>query len=43
MADFYKDDLIVVQCGNGVELKFPVSGNPRLVHGTPKQINNIQI
>lgn len=43
MAAFYKDALIVVQCGNGVELTFPVSGNPRLAHGTPGQLNNIQI
>jgi hypothetical protein len=43
MAAFYKDGLIVVQCGNGVEVKFPVEGNPRLSKGTPEQLNNIQI
>jgi hypothetical protein len=43
MAAFYKDGLIVVQCGNGVEVKFPVAGNPRLSHGTPEQLNNIQV
>jgi hypothetical protein len=43
MSALYKDGLIIVQCGNGVELKFPVSGNPRLAHGTPEQLNNIQV
>ena len=43
MAAFYKDGLIVVQCGNGVEVKFPVAGNPRLSNGTPEQLNNIQV
>jgi hypothetical protein len=43
MSAVYKDGLIVVQCGNGVELKFPVSGNPRLAFGTPEQLNNIQV
>ena len=43
MSALYKDGMIVVQCGNEVELKFPVSGNPRLAHGTPGQLNNIQI
>lgn len=43
MATFYKDGLIVVQCGNGVEIKFPVAGNPRLSNGTPEQLNNIRV
>jgi hypothetical protein len=43
MLAFYSDGLIVVQCGNGVEIKFPVVGNPRLSGGTPDQLNNIEI
>jgi len=43
MSAFYSAGLIVVQCGNGVEIKFPVQGNPRLSKGTPDQLNKIEI
>ena len=43
MTAFHKDGMIIVQCGNGIEVKFPVGGNPRLSHGNPEQLNNIQV
>lgn len=33
--------LIVMNCG--LEIRFPVADNPRLCHGTPDQLNHIQI
>ena len=34
---------IVIYMRNGAELRFPVAGNPRLVGGTPLQLNHIEI
>jgi hypothetical protein len=28
---------------SGVEIRFPISGNPRLFKGTPEQLNNIEV
>ena len=37
------DGSIVVQMANGAEIRFPVAANPRLAHGTPQQLNHIEI
>jgi hypothetical protein len=39
----YGDGHIVVIMGSGVEVHFPIAGNPRLSQGTPEQLNNIEI
>jgi hypothetical protein len=39
----YKDGYIVIIMQSGLEIRFPVSGNPRLARGTPQQLNNIEI
>lgn len=39
----YRDGRIVVSMESGVEIRFPVSGNPRLSAGTPEQLNNIEV
>jgi uncharacterized protein DUF2442 len=39
----YKNGHIIIFMKSGVEIKFPVSGNKRLVHGTDQQLNNIEI
>lgn len=28
---------------SGVEVRFPVSLNPRLAHGTPQQLGNVEV
>ncbi|MGA2618810.1 MAG: DUF2442 domain-containing protein [Thermoguttaceae bacterium] len=38
----YQDEHIVVRMESGVEIRFPVAGNPRLSKGTPQQLNNIE-
>ncbi len=38
----YQDEQIVVRMESGVEIRFPVAGNPRLSKGTPRQLNNIE-
>ena len=38
----FRDGGIVVVMGSGAELRFPVSDNPRLAKGTPKQLNHIE-
>lgn len=40
---FFSDGNIVVQMDSGAEVRFPVSGNPRLRKGTPAQLNNIEL
>jgi hypothetical protein len=40
---FYQEGHIVVSMESGVEIRFPIAGNPRLSHGTPEQLNNIEI
>ena len=39
----YKNGQIVVAMQSGVEIRFPVAGNPRLSQGLPEQLNNIEI
>jgi hypothetical protein len=39
----YREGEIVVTMESGDEIRFPVSGNPRLAGGTSEQLNNIEI
>jgi len=39
----FMDGQIVVRMESGAEIRFPVAGNPRLAHGTPRQLNHIEI
>ena len=39
----YRDGYIVVTMESGVEIRFPVAGNPRLCNGTPEQLNNVEV
>ncbi|MBN1893503.1 DUF2442 domain-containing protein [bacterium] len=39
----YKNGLIIIQMESGIEIRFPVSGNERLAHGTFAQLNHIEI
>lgn len=39
----YKNGHIVVHMESGVEVKFPISRNKRLAHGTNQQLNNIEV
>jgi len=39
----YHDGHVVVQMTSGVEIRFPVAGNPRLAKGTPSQLNRIEV
>ena len=34
---------ICVTMVSGVEIRFPVAGNPRLARGTPEQLNHIEV
>jgi hypothetical protein len=39
----YWNGCIVIQMSSGIEIKFPVSENPRLSSGSDAQLNNIEI
>jgi hypothetical protein len=39
----YQDGQIRVAMASGVEIRFPVTGNPRLAKGTPKQLNHVEV
>lgn len=39
----YADGHITISMNSGVEIRFPVAGNPRLSVGTPEQLNRIEI
>lgn len=39
----YRDGHIVISMDSGVEVRFPVSGNPRLADGTPQQLGNVEV
>ena len=39
----YRSGQIVVSMESGVEVRFPVAGNPRLSKGTPQQLNKIEV
>ena len=36
-------DQVIVVMKSGVEIRFPVAGNPRLAEGTPKQRTHIEV
>jgi hypothetical protein len=38
----YLEGYIFVNMESGVEIRFPVSGNPRLSNGTPEQLNHVE-
>jgi len=39
----YRDGHIVISMDSGVELRFPIAQNPRLAHGTPQQLGNVEV
>lgn len=39
----YVDGHILIEMRGGVEVRFPVQGNPRLAQGTPQQLNRIEL
>ena len=39
----YDDGHILIEMHSGVEVRFPVQGNPRLSKGTPDQLNRIEL
>ena len=39
----YHEGHIVVNMESGVEIRFPIAGNPLLSKGTAEQLNNIEI
>jgi len=42
-ATAFRDGHIVISMDSGVEVRFPVSRNPRLTRGTADQLNNIEV
>lgn len=42
-AAHYIDGRIVIEMHSGLEIRFPVRGNPRLAKGTPAQLNRIEL
>ncbi len=43
VAAKYQAPQIIVTMKSGVEIRFPIAGNPRLAAGTPQQLNHIEI
>jgi hypothetical protein len=39
----YRDGHIIISMDSGVEIRFPIARNPRLAHGTPQQLGNVEI
>ena len=39
----YKDGFIVLSMESGIEIRFPVSKNPRLARGSPRQLQHIEM
>ena len=39
----YRGGQVIVAMESGVEIRFPVAGNPRLAAGTPKQLAHIEV
>ena len=39
----YADGHVIVHMDSGVEIRFPIAGNPRLSRGTPEQLNHVEI
>ena len=42
-AAVFQEGFIVVTMKSGAEIRFPVAENPRLAHGTPEQLNKIEL
>ena len=40
---WHQDGFIVIQMESGVEIRFPVAKNPRLVRGTSAQLDRIEL
>ncbi len=40
---YFSDGHIEIEMESGVQVRFPISGNPRLSRGTADQLNNIEI
>lgn len=39
----YSDGRIYIVYANGIDFSFPITGNARLEHGTPEQLNHIEV
>ncbi len=39
----FQNGEIVIAMESGNEIRFPVTRNPRLAHGTPEQLNHIEL
>ena len=39
----YRDGFVAVVMESGVEIRFPIAGNPRLARGTSAELNHIEI
>jgi hypothetical protein len=39
----FSDGQVIVIMDSGVEIRFPIAGNPRLAQGSPEQLNNIEV
>jgi hypothetical protein len=39
----YVAGYVEICMASGVEIRFPVAGNPRLAQGTPEQLNHIEL
>ena len=39
----YADGYVIVLMDSGLEIRFPIAGNPRLSRGTFEQLNHIEI
>ena len=38
-----RDGEVIITMTSGAEIRFPVSENPRLAHGSPEQLNHIEL
>ena len=39
----YQEEHIQISMQSGVEIRFPISDNPRLSQGSPQQLGNIEV
>ena len=39
----YREGHIIISMDSGVEVRFPIAQNPRLAHGTPQQLGNVEV
>ncbi len=39
----FADGFVVITLESGAELRFPVADNARLAHGTPSQLNHVDL